>query len=355
MDLSFYKGKKVLVTGHTGFKGSWLSQWLLSLGAEVIGYSLIETGNNELFDTLNLRDEIIHYDKSINDLKSLLEVFNNHQPEIVFHLAAQAIVKTSYEYPIDTFQTNVIGTLNVLESIKNCSSVQVAIMVTSDKCYKNNEKQFGFIEGDAMGGDDPYSASKACAELAIQSYVKSFFNSDINSNVPRVVSVRAGNILGGGDWSKDRLIVDCVNSIKNDKEIILRDPHAVRPWQHVLDASYAYLLIGIYAYNNSNHEKAFNVGPSEERVITVQELVDKIIQMYGKGEFKKSDKKFYHEANYLKLNVELIQKTLGWSCQFDSDRLIEKTIEWYKFAEKNTNEKIKEFTLNQIKEYFLAI
>ncbi len=355
MDLSFYKGKKVLVTGHTGFKGSWLTQWLLSLGAEVIGYSLLETGNNELFDILNLKEEIVHYDKSINDLKSLQEVVNKHQPEIVFHLAAQAIVKTSYESPIDTFQTNVIGTLNVLESIKNCFSIQVAIMVTSDKCYKNNEKQYGFIESDPMGGDDPYSASKACAEIAIQSYVKSFFNSNLHSNVPKVVCVRAGNILGGGDWSKDRLIVDCVNSIKNNKEIILRDPHAVRPWQHVLDATYAYLLIGIYTYNHSNYEKAFNVGPSEDRVVTVQELVDKIIQVYGKGEFKKSDNKFYHEANYLKLNVELIQKTLGWSCQFDSSSLIEKTIEWYKFAESNSNKDVKNFTLSQIEEYSLSV
>lgn len=355
MDLTFYKDKKVLITGHTGFKGSWLAQWLLSLGAKVIGYSLIKTGNNELFHTLGLEKELIHYNNSINDLNSLQVVFQKHKPEIVFHLAAQAIVKTSYESPIDTFQTNVIGTLNVLEAIKSCESVEVGIMVTSDKCYKNDEKQYGFCEGDSMGGDDPYSASKACAEIAIQSFSKSFFNHETNNKSPRIISVRAGNILGGGDWSKDRLVVDCVNSIKLGKEIILRDPFAVRPWQHVLDASYAYLLIGIYAYKKEMCEPAFNVGPSEEKVVTVQELVEKIIQVYGKGVYKSSNVKLYHEANYLKLNVELIQKTLGWKCKFDSDKLIEHTIEWYKFAEMNTNDKIKEYTLKQIQEYSTSI
>ena len=210
-DLGFYKGKKILVTGHTGFKGAWLVQWLILLGADVIGIALEDTDNTKLFEELELKNQLTHYPYNINDLSKLIHVFQIHQPEIVFHLAAQAIVKTSYENPIETFQTNVMGTANVLEAIKSVDSVKVAVLVTSDKCYKNEEKKFGFVESDPMGGDDPYSASKACAELVINSYRKSFF-SEINST--KIVSVRAGNILGGGDWSKDRIVVDSINSIE---------------------------------------------------------------------------------------------------------------------------------------------
>ena len=269
----FYKNKTVLITGHTGFKGAWLSQWLKLLGANVIGYGLETTDNTKLFEKLSLKNQITHYNKDINNLNELNLVFQKHSPEIVFHLAAQAIVKTSYENPIETFETNVIGTTKVLEAIKNCKSVEVAILVTSDKCYKNDEKQFGFNENDPLGGDDPYSASKACSELVINSYRKSFFE----HSSKKIVSVRAGNILGGGDWSKDRIVVDVINSIENNNEILLRDPNAVRPWQHVLDASYAYLKTAYFTSITENYELAWNFGPSDTDVTTVEQLVKQII------------------------------------------------------------------------------
>ena len=345
-DLKFYKGKKVLVTGHTGFKGAWLVQWLLLLGADVIGYALEDTDNTKLFKELDLKNQINHYPYNINNVDDLKEVFVKHQPEIVFHLAAQAIVKTSYENPIETFQTNVIGTANVLEAIRSVDSVKVAVLVTSDKCYKNEEKKFGFVESDAMGGDDPYSASKACAELVISSYRKSFFSQD---NSTKIVSVRAGNILGGGDWSKDRIVVDCINSIENNKTILLRDPSAVRPWQHVLDASYAYLKVANFSFNSKDTIPAWNFGPSENDVTTVEELVQQIIANYGKGSYENIGEKLYHEANYLKLNVDLAFSKLDWKLQWNQEKLIQKTVDWY--VDFKNNKDAKQITISQINAY----
>jgi CDP-glucose 4,6-dehydratase len=345
-ELNFYKGKKVLVTGHTGFKGAWLVQWLILLGADVIGYALEDTDNTKLFKELDLQSQVLHYPLNINSISDLKTVFEQHQPEIVFHLAAQAIVKTSYENPIETFQTNVIGTANVLEAIRSVDSVKVAVLVTSDKCYKNEEKKFGFTENDAMGGDDPYSASKACAELVINSYRKSFFSEE---NTTKIVSVRAGNILGGGDWSKDRIVVDCMHSIENDKTIFLRDPSAVRPWQHVLDATYAYLIVAIYALQSKDFVPAWNFGPSEKDVTTVEELVQQIISHYGKGNYENVGKRTYHEANFLKLNVELASEKLNWKLRWDQEKLIKKTVDWYIDFKQNSD--AKKITIAQINEY----
>jgi CDP-glucose 4,6-dehydratase len=347
---SFYSGKKVLVTGHTGFKGAWLAQWLLQLGADVIGYSLETTDNTKLYEQLELKSKIIHYPGDINDLVHLKEVFQKHQPEIVFHLAAQAIVKTSYEDPLYTLQTNIIGTANVLEAIRSVDSVDVAVLVTSDKCYKNEEKKFGFKESDAMGGDDPYSASKACAELVIHSYRHSFFK---NSKT-KIVSVRAGNILGGGDWSKDRIVVDAVRSIQENQPILLRDPSAVRPWQHVLDASYGYLQVAVHALDSSvPFVPAWNFGPSEEEVLTVEGLVQLIIATYGKGNYENLGARTYHEANYLKLNVALAKKELNWELLYDNTSIVEKTIAWYKSFDSGIS--AIEITNQQIHEYMQAL
>ena len=350
IDLSFYKGKKVLVTGHTGFKGAWLVQWLLQLGAEVIGYSLETTDNTKLYEQLDLKSKINHYPGDINDLVHLKEVFQKHQPEIVFHLAAQAIVKTSYEDPLDTLQTNIIGTANVLEAIRCIDSVDVVVLVTSDKCYKNEEKKFGFKESDAMGGDDPYSASKACAELVIHSYRHSFFK---NSKT-KIVSVRAGNILGGGDWSKDRIVVDAVRSIQANQPILLRDPSAVRPWQHVLDASFGYLQVAINALDSSvTFIPSWNFGPSEEEVLNVEGLVQLIIATYGKGSYENLGARTYHEANYLKLNVDLAKTQLGWELLYTNRTIVEKTIQWYKAFDAGVS--ATEITNQQIHEYLQAI
>lgn len=345
-DLKFYKGKKVLVTGHTGFKGAWLVQWLLMLGADVIGYALEDTDNTKLFEELDLKNQLLHYPYDINNIELLKSVFEKHQPEIVFHLAAQAIVKTSYENPLETFQTNVIGTVNVLEAIRSIDSVKVAVLVTSDKCYKNEEKKFGFVESDPMGGDDPYSASKACAELVINSYRKSFFAQE---NATKIVSLRAGNILGGGDWSKDRIVVDCINSIENNKTIMLRDPSAVRPWQHVLDATYAYLLVAKYSLESSILIPSWNFGPSENDVTNVEQLVQQIISNYGKGSYENIGQKKYHEANFLKLNVELANEKLGWKLQWNQEKLIKKTVDWYLNFKVNKDAKM--ITIDQIKEF----
>lgn len=351
MDLKlFYQDKKVLVTGHTGFKGAWLTQWLIELGAEVIGVALDDTDNTQLFEELGLINKVKHYHCDINDLGKVKEIFLNHKPDVVFHLAAQAIVKTSYEDPIETLKTNVIGTANILESIRNVDSVLSAVLVTSDKCYKNEEKKFGFKETDAMGGDDPYSASKACAELVIHSYRHSFFK---HSNT-KLVSVRAGNILGGGDWSKDRIVVDAIRSIQADQPILLRDPSAVRPWQHVLDASYGYLQAAIYALDsNKEFIPSWNFGPSENDVLTVEELVQLLIKAYGKGNYQNLGKRTYHEANHLKLNVDLAKKKLGWSLHYGNNKIVEKSIEWYRLYDEGVS--AEEITNKQIKEYLHAI
>jgi CDP-glucose 4,6-dehydratase len=348
--LAFYRDKKVLVTGHTGFKGAWLVQWLLQLGAEVIGYSLETTDNTKLYEKLELKSKITHYHGDINDFIHLKDVFHKHEPDIVFHLAAQAIVKTSYENPLDTLQTNIIGMANVLEAIRSVDSVDVAILVTSDKCYKNEEKKFGFKESDAMGGDDPYSASKACAELVIHSYRHSFFK---NSKT-KIVSVRAGNILGGGDWSKDRIVVDAVRSIQENQPILLRDPSAVRPWQHVLDASYGYLQVAVHALDSSvPFVPAWNFGPSEEEVLNVEGLVQLIISSYGKGGYENLGVRTYHEANYLKLNVDLAKTQLGWQLLYNNRTIIEKTVLWYKAFESGIS--ATEITTQQIIEYMQAL
>ena len=346
-ELSLYKNKTVLVTGHTGFKGAWLTQCLLELGANVIGYALETTDNTRLFELLDLTSQITHYPYSINDLSQVKKVINDHQPEFVFHLAAQAIVKSSYEDPIETFQTNVIGTANVLEAIKTVDSVKVAVIVTSDKCYKNEEKQYGFKESDAMGGDDPYSASKACAELVVHSYRHSFFK----EKKTKIVTVRAGNILGGGDWSKDRIVVDSITALQENKTILLRDPSAVRPWQHVLDASYAYLKVIEYTLDSTNEFiPSWNFGPSEKDVLNVEELVKLLIQCYGKGGYENIGERKYHEANYLKLDVSLALEKLNWKLLWNNQEIIKNTVDWYKIFEE-TND-AKKITIDQINEYF---
>jgi CDP-glucose 4,6-dehydratase len=345
-NLSIFKNKVVLVTGHTGFKGAWLTQWLLNLGARVVGYALETTNNTKLFEALDLKSQIIHYPASINDLDQVKQVFTKHKPDFVFHLAAQAIVRTSYEDPIDTLQTNIIGTANILEGIRSVDSVKVAVLVTSDKCYKNEEKMFGFKETDPMGGDDPYSASKACTELVINSYRTSFFK----DSTCKLVSVRAGNILGGGDWSKDRIVVDSILALQEGRKILLRDPSAVRPWQHVLDATFAYLLVVENTLSaGKDFVSSWNFGPDEQSVLNVEGLVQLLIKHYGVGEYENIGERTYHEANYLKLDVSLAKQKLNWSLKLDNNAIVQKTVEWYKQFELTNDAKT--VTNQQIQEY----
>ncbi len=349
MEQSF-KGKNIFITGSTGFKGSWLSQWLYDLGANVTGFSLKPDTTPSLFESLGLEKKINQIYGDINDLKTLKYELAKANPEIVFHLAAQPIVSISYEEPVSTFQTNVMGTVNVLESIRTATTVKAVIVVSSDKCYQNNNWPYGYRETDAMGGYDPYSASKGCVELVVASYRNSFFN-PINYGLTHkvaIASARAGNVIGGGDWANERLIPDCIKAINENEMISLRNPYATRPWQHVLDALYGYLtLASALLKDGVKFSEAWNFGPSTQSIHTVEEMVNKIILSFGKGEYKVIDMKVYHEASSLKLDISKAVSMLKWEPVLNTDDAIRMTADWYKkFYEQKDG--IVDFTSEQI-------
>ena len=327
-----YYGKNVLITGNTGFKGSWLAQWLINLGANVIGYSLKPKTKTNHFELLELDYKTYYND--INDLESLKKAINKHQPEIIFHLAAQPLVRYSYFNPIETYQTNVIGTLNVLEAARNNNNVKAIVIITTDKCYENKEQIICYIESDKMGGYDPYSSSKGCAELLVNSYRNSFFNlyKYKNEHNTLIASARAGNVIGGGDWSEDRLIPDIIRSIINNKSSEIRNPLSTRPWQHVLEPLSGYLELGTKLLNEEKKfAEAWNFGPQENECLTVREVLYKAIKSWDRIKFKeKVDINNLHEAHLLSLNIEKAKKILGWSPKWDNDLAIERTILWYR-------------------------
>ncbi len=348
----FFKGKRVLITGDTGFKGSWLALWLSTLGAEVYGYSLPPENDNDHYNLIKLEKTINHIDGNLLDLDWLCKQVNDIQPEIVFHLAAQALVRFSYEEPKLTFDTNVSGSVNVLESIRKSKSVKSLIYVTSDKCYKNLEWIWGYRENDELGGHDPYSASKAAAEIVFSSYFDSFFKH--NSNIG-VASVRAGNVIGGGDWANDRIIPDCIRSLRNDKEIVIRNPEATRPWQHVLDPLSGYLLLAQKLYYNSrDYSGSWNFGPSVNSIKTVKELTDNVIAIFGKGVCVVGQKdNIKHEAGLLHLNCDKANHQLGWRPTWNFESTITNTVVWYKnFLNDGIDPKI--LSLNNINEFMEA-
>ena len=340
----FYKDKTVLVTGHTGFKGSWLSIWLRELGAEVIGYALEPHTEKDNFAVTGLEDKIHDYRGRIQDRSKLKEIFKTHQPDIVFHLSAQPLVRLSYKKPQETFSTNLMGTVNVLEEARRSDSVQAVVNITSDKCYKNKEWVWGYRENDELGGHDPYSASKACAEIAIESYQKSFFN----EGEVGIASARAGNVIGGGDFAEDRLITDCIDSIKNDETIKIRSPEAVRPWQFVLEPLYGYLLLGKKLHNNpERYQGAWNFGPDQESMVTVGKLVDTLIDIWGEGSWEDvSKQKNLHEANILKLDTSKSEYYLNWSSKLSIKETVRFLVDWY-----NRDTIDYEFDVKQIKKY----
>ncbi len=350
----FYKNKKVLITGHTGFKGSWLAFWLHNLKADVYGYSLAPPTDPCLFEILNLSGKINHNSGDILDSEKLNLLFQEIQPEIVFHLAAQPIVRRSYIIPKLTYETNVIGTINVLEAIRNTKSVKSAVVVTSDKCYENTASINGYRESDPMGGYDPYSSSKGCTELVVSAYRKSFYNVSKYGDQHQVAiaSARAGNVIGGGDWAEDRLIPDCAKSISRDEEIIIRNPVAVRPWQHVLEPLAGYLLLGRQLFlNGSEYSSAWNFGPNEEDAISVEEVVRGIIKEWGRGSFRIEADKIFHEEKYLKLNIDKAKNLLGWNPAYSVSEAIDKTTDWYKNYYDHKEIDIVDFTRSQIEEY----
>lgn len=326
-DLNFYKGKKVLVTGHTGFKGSWMCKVLTNMGAEVAGYSLNPPTNPSLFEIAEIEKDIKSYIGDIRDLKKLKAVFDEFQPEIVLHLAAQPIVRDSYKDPVYTYETNVMGTVNILECVRNSESVKSFLNVTTDKVYENKEWCWGYRENEPLDGYDPYSNSKSCSELVTHSYKNSFFkDSDI-----AISTARAGNVIGGGDFANDRIVPDCIRAAEKKEDIIVRNPNSTRPYQHVLEPVYAYLMIAVKQYEDGKYAGYYNVGPDDVDCFTTGNLVDLFISKWGEG--MKWIDKFDggpHEANFLKLDCSKLKSTFGWKPHWNLDTAIEMTVEWTK-------------------------
>ena len=324
-DLSFYKEKKVLITGHTGFKGTWMSVVLVNSGAEVIGYSLYSVEDNKLFDLSGVKGQITHIDGDIRDLEHLKEVFSKFQPEIVIHMAAQPLVRKSYDEPVETYSTNVMGTVNVLECVRLNPCVRSFLNVTTDKVYENNDLEHAFKENEPLDGYDPYSNSKSCSELVTHSYKKSFF-SDGNTAIS---TARAGNVIGGGDFAKDRIIPDCVRAAISGEDITVRNPYSTRPYQHVLEAVFAYLLIAAKQYDDDTYSGYYNVGPDSDGFYQTGKLVDTFVKYWGDN-LKWIDKSDNgpHEAQFLKLDCTKLKETFGWKPVWDLNKAIEKTVEW---------------------------
>ena len=329
--LESYKGKKVFLTGHTGFKGSWMTYWLQQLGAEVVGYSLPPITNPNHFELLQLDME--SHLENICDLNTLQKAINSAKPEVIFHLAAQPLVRYSYLNPIETYQTNVIGTVNVMEASRHCESVKAIVIITTDKCYENLEQKNGYIETDRMGGYDPYSSSKGCAELAVNSYRNSFFNVDEyhKSHQTLIASARAGNVIGGGDWNMDRLIPDLIKGAISSDKTMIRYPMATRPWQHVLEPISGYLMLGVRLLNGEKEfASGWNFGPEENDVLTVKEVLEMANCIWEKIIFEfDTEKKHQHEAGLLSLNIEKAKTKLGWKPRWNNIDAIKHTIEWY--------------------------
>ncbi|WP_410744094.1 CDP-glucose 4,6-dehydratase [Clostridium neonatale] len=345
----FYNGKKVFVTGHNGFKGSWMCKVLKMMGAEVCGFSLKPNTEPSLYEIANLENNMINIIGDIRNLDHLKKAVCEFQPDILIHMAAQPIVRESYKDPIYTYETNVMGTVNILESVRACRSIKSFLNVTTDKVYKNNEWEWGYREIDQLDGYDPYSNSKSCSELVTSSYKKSFFS---NEDSPAISTARAGNVIGGGDFAVDRIIPDCVRAMQNDEEITVRNPYSTRPYEHVLEPVMAYLLIAQKQYENKEkYSGCYNVGPNDSDCITTGDLVDMFCKEWGDGASWKNimEKDAPHEANFLKLDHSKITSVLGWKPCWDIKQTIKKTVEWSKVhIEKGDIESCME---KQIKDY----
>jgi CDP-glucose 4,6-dehydratase len=333
---SFYRGKSVFITGHTGFKGGWLATWLKMLGARVIGFSLPpEEGKPNLFEAAHVSRDMISLTGDIRDYVSLAAALDNHRPEILFHLAAQPLVRRSYRQPVETYSTNVMGTVHVLEAVRQTPSVRIVEIITSDKCYDNRECIHAYREDDSIGGYEPYSASKAAAELVVASYRNSFFRPErYKEHGVSVASVRAGNVIGGGDWSEDRLIPDCVKSLVAGRRIPVRNPEAIRPWQHVLEPLCGYLWLAVcMSEDPTRHAGAWNFGPSAAGNIRVRDAVSKVLQEWGSGEWDDVSELNInqpHEATFLKLDCTKAASLLEWTPVWSISQTIPQTVKWYR-------------------------
>lgn len=358
---SIFKDLRVLVTGDTGFKGSWLCEWLLHEGAQVFGLGLMPTTKPSLFNLLCLDQRIDHVEIDIRNLNQLQSRVSTIKPHIVFHLAAQPLVRYSYSNPVETYQTNVIGTVNILESIRQLDRKCVGVFITTDKCYQNQEWTHSYRETDPMGGYDPYSSSKGCCELAINSFRNSFFKNSHDSGYKAIASARAGNVIGGGDWAEDRIIPDCIRHIESHMPIPVRNRHATRPWQHVLEPLSGYLILAAELWQNlskidMSHERitelsgAYNFGPDLYSNRSVGNLVEELLKHYDGSWEDQTESDAPHEASLLNLSIDKAFHKLGWKPKWDFQKTILETAEWYKKNSTDTS-KIKEFTKDQILKY----
>lgn len=325
-----YRGKRVFLTGHTGFKGSWLSEWLLTLGADVAGFALAPDTDPSHFELLGLSRRMRHFEGDVRDPEALAKAVADFKPEVVFHLAAQPLVRLSYREPAATWASNVMGTVHLLDAVRACPSVKACVVVTSDKCYENREWPWGYRENEAMGGHDPYSASKGATELVVSSYRRSFFHDPAGC---RLASGRAGNVIGGGDWSADRIVTDFVKAILSDRPLALRNPKATRPWQHVLEPLSGYLALGAVMMGPDGHAFAegWNFGPSEDSVVLVQDLARKLVSHWGRGEVVVDTSGNHpHEAGLLKLDCSKARQAMGWHGVWGVDETARRVVAWYK-------------------------
>ena len=334
MNGEFWRGKRVLLTGHTGFKGSWLSLWLQSMGAQVVGYALAPPTEPSLFEVAGVGAGMTSVIGDIRDLEHLRAVFAEHKPEIVIHMAAQPLVRYSYAEPVETYSTNVMGTVNLLEAVRGTPGVKAVVNVTTDKCYENREWAWGYRENEAMGGYDPYSSSKGCAELVTAAYRNSFFNS-ATFNVKHstaIASARAGNVIGGGDWAEDRLIPDIMRAITQGRSVTIRNPHAIRPWQHVLEPLSGYLKLAQKLYEEgAAYAEGWNFGPNDEDAKPVQWIVEQLTQSWGEGASWLLDGGEHpHEAHYLKLDCSKAKGRLDWHPRWHLDEALKRIVDWQK-------------------------
>lgn len=352
MNQDFWRGKRVLMTGHTGFKGSWLSLWLQSMGAQVVGYAHAPPTVPSLFEVAEVSKDMTSIIGDIRDLEKLRSVFAEHKPEIVIHMAAQPLVRYSYIEPVETYSTNVMGTVNLLEAVRSTPSVKAVVNITSDKCYENREWEWGYRENEAMGGFDPYSSSKGCAELVTAAYRNSYFHPDkYQQHGVAIASARAGNVIGGGDWAGDRLIPDILRAITEGKPVNIRNPHAIRPWQHVLEPLSGYLQLAQKLYEEETaYAESWNFGPNDEDVKPVQWIVEKLTESWGEGASWVLDGGDHpYEAHYLKLDCSKAKARFDWHPRWHLEDTLSAIIEWHQALRDDKN--MRTLSLQQIKQY----
>lgn len=352
IDDNFWQGKRVFLTGHTGFKGSWLSLWLHKMGAQVAGYALDPPTDPSLFELAGVNDLVHSSIADVRDLEALMTALRQASPDIVIHMAAQPLVRDSYKIPVETYSINVMGTVHLLEAVRHCRTVRAVVNITTDKCYENKEWYWGYRENEPMGGYDPYSNSKGCSELVTSAYRNSYFNPDeYGAHGVAVATARAGNVIGGGDWATDRLVCDCVRSLLANEEIVIRNPQAIRPWQHVLEPLSGYLMLAQRLFEDGAHFAGpWNFGPDDEDARPVEWIVRRLCDLWGGGAGYSLDEGINpHESTYLKLDCSKAKVELGWAPRWSLDHTIESIVKWIRGYRDRLD--IRALCLEQIQEY----